>query len=168
MIHLILGGEKSGKSDCALSLARKGKGPVLFVATGKPVDTGFRKQILRHRVERGPEIPVREISVELPEVIEKSCPEYGCILVDSLDFWLYACQRVGHMEERTAALLDILGKAGKTDVILVSCEIGLGPVAADAATRAFVRGLGGLNRKLASMADDVRLVVAGRSLSLPE
>ena len=85
--------------------------------------------------------------------------------MDSLDFWLYACQ--GQENERTAALLAALDNAGEAAVTLVSCEVGLGPVAADAATRAFVRSLGGLNQALAARADQVFLAVAGRALPLP-
>ena len=45
MITLVLGGNKSGKSDFALDLLAKEEGPALFIATGKAKDLEFREQI---------------------------------------------------------------------------------------------------------------------------
>ena len=165
MIRLYLGGERSGKSALALRAFLADPGPHLVVATGKARDPGFRARILDHRRSRPAGLRVAEAGDDLPEVLARGLAGARAVLVDSLDFWLYACR--GREQERTAALLEVLGRAGDAAVTLVSCEVGLGPVAADSATRAFVRGLGGLNQAVAGRADRVFLAVAGRALSLP-
>lgn len=165
---LILGGEKSGKSDYALSLLATAPAPALFVATGHAMDPGFRRQIQAHRVGRGPDIPVREVRTDLPEALAAAAGTWGTVLVDSLDFWLFACNEAGVPDERRQALLAALDGMGRTCVIMVSCEVGLGPIAPTPAVRTFVRGLGGLNRELAGRAGRAVLVVAGRPLTLPE
>lgn len=167
-LTLVLGGEKSGKSDYALGLAAREAGPVLFVATGRALDPGFRAQIEAHRKKRGPGIPVREVGTDLPEALTEAAGRYALVLVDSLDFWLYACARAGALEERRAALLAALEGMGGTRVVVVSCEVGLGPVAPTAEVRAFVRALGALNHELATRCAEAVLVVAGRPLRLPE
>ncbi len=167
-LTLILGGEKSGKSDYALRLLARAPGPGLFVATGRALDAGFRRQIQAHRAGRGPGIPVREVDTALPEALADAAGHYGAVLVDSLDFWLFACRRAGDEPGRVAALLAALDGMGPTRVIIVSCEVGLGPVAPTAEVRAFVRSLGALNRQLAQRSARAVLVVAGRALALPE
>ncbi len=167
-LTLVLGGEKSGKSDHALGLLARESGPVLFVATGQALDPGFRAQIEAHRRERGPDVPVREVTTDLPEALAGAAGRYAAVLVDSLDFWLYACMAAGNLDQRSAALLAALDGMGPTRVIIVSCETGLGPVAPTAEVRAFVRALGALNRELARRSAEAVLVVAGRPLRLPE
>ena len=166
--HLLLGGEKSGKSDHALRLLAAAPGPRLLVATGQALDAGFRERIMRHRIERGPETPVREVGLELPEALAEAAGRYGTVLAEGLDYWLYACTQAGRGEERIEALANAAGAMHGTGLILVSCETGLGPVAANSETRAFVRGMGALNRRLAALCEQVSLVVAGRALRLPE
>ncbi|MEW5772738.1 MAG: bifunctional adenosylcobinamide kinase/adenosylcobinamide-phosphate guanylyltransferase [Thermodesulfobacteriota bacterium] len=166
MIRLFLGGERSGKSALAQRAFLADAGPHLAVVTGKALDPGFRAQILAHRLARPAGLRVAEAGSDLPEVLVRGLEACRAVLVDSLDFWLYACR--GREEERTAALLAVLDRAGDAAVTLVSCEVGLGPVAADAATRAFVRSLGGLNQALAGRADRAFLAVAGRALPLPQ
>ncbi|HIE33145.1 MAG TPA: bifunctional adenosylcobinamide kinase/adenosylcobinamide-phosphate guanylyltransferase, partial [Thermodesulfobacteriaceae bacterium] len=60
-----------------------------------------------------------------------------------------------------SAVKDFAGR-----LILVSNEIGLAPVAADALTRRYVNLLGELNRELSERCEEVLLVVAGQSLKL--
>jgi adenosylcobinamide kinase/adenosylcobinamide-phosphate guanylyltransferase len=165
MIRMVLGGERSGKSALAQRAFLADPGPHLAVVTGKALDPGFRAQILAHRQSRPVDVRVAEAGADLPEVLARGLAAHRAVLVDSLDFWLYAC--MGKEEERTEALLAALDQAGDAVVTLVSCEVGLGPVAADGATRTFVRSLGGLNQALAARAGQVFLAVAGRALPLP-
>lgn len=166
--RLVLGGEKSGKSDHALALLHKAPGPALLIATAQALDHSFRERILRHRVERDPQIPVREVTLDLPEALIEAAGRYATILVEGLDYWLYACAQAGHLDEREQALLTAVDSLGGTGVIFVSCETGLGPVAATREVRAFVRGMGRLNRRLAERCSEVVLVIAGRPLRLAE
>jgi adenosylcobinamide kinase/adenosylcobinamide-phosphate guanylyltransferase len=51
-------------------------------------------------------------------------------------------------------------------LILVSTEMGLGPLAFDGSVRAFARDLGQLNREIARVSSSVYLVVAGLAQKL--
>lgn len=169
MIRLVLGGEKSGKSDLAYGLFMEGRGPDLgtILAMGLARDPGFRSQILAHRLARDPGVPLVEPGLELPEALDAARRKGGPVLVDSLDFWVFACLEA-QKDDADRLLLSLADWAGPAapQCVLVSCEVGLGPLAATALTRRFVRGLGALNQRLAECADEVRLAVAGLSLVL--
>lgn len=167
MIRLVLGGEKSGKSDMAYGLFRDAPGPGLILAMGLARDMAFRRQILDHRLRRDPAIPVVEPGLELAAALEGALREGRNVLVDSLDFWVFACLEDGR--ERTGELLQALAgfeaPAGP-ECVLVSCEVGLGPVASTSLVRRFARAQGALNQALAGMASSVKLAVAGLSVTL--
>lgn len=167
MLTLVLGGEKSGKSDHALGLLAQVPGPRLFMATGKALDAGFRRQINRHRRERPADLPMMEVAEDLAGTLEAARPAHGAILVDSLDFWLFHCgPRAAEQTERLLTLLDGWPQESGCRLILVSAEIGLGPIAASRETRSFIRALGELNRALAARAGQACLLVAGLPVRL--
>lgn len=168
MITLVLGGNKSGKSDFALDLLAKSQGPTLFIATGKAKDLEFREQIRLHRESRGPEIEVMEISTDLPQALRQAKLHFRSVLVDSLDYWLFACREARCEDEKVRELGELLAERDTADVILVSCEAGLGPLPGDSETRAFIRSLGALNRSMAHVADQAFLVAAGLPLTLKQ
>lgn len=164
MIDLILGGNKSGKSDFGLELLAAGPRPWTMIATGKSRDLAFRNQIQDHRQTRDPAILVREVDIELPEAVAELSGQPGSVLVDSLDFWVFSvmnrCDRPGR-EARRQDLLDALGGWTGGRLVLVSTEMGLGPLAFDGEVRAFARDLGQLNREIARVSASVYLVLAG-------
>lgn len=166
MITFVLGGEKSGKSDFALELLLAAPEPRLFVATGKALDAAFREQIQRHRRERPADIPVIEAGADLAGALDAARGRFGSVLVDSLDFWLFAARQAASGRDHVRDLLSSLDSWRECEVVLVSAEIGLGPVAASAETRAFVRALGELNRAVAKRARRAWLVAAGLPLQL--
>lgn len=168
MKRLFLGGAKSGKSDLALAELMRAPGPRTMLATGRPLDLSFRRRILEHRAGRDPSVFLREVRLDLPEALAEATAKGGAVLADSLDFWLFSWLEAGRTaREAGTGLREALAKPSEAKIILVSCETGLGPVAADAATRAFVEGLAGLNRAVAEACDEIYLVVAGRALRLP-
>jgi adenosylcobinamide kinase / adenosylcobinamide-phosphate guanylyltransferase len=81
---LILGGARSGKSDHAQQLAESRPGPVLFIATGQPLDDEMKKRILAHRQRR----PQHWQTLELPTGVGKYVREHagsaGVVLLDCL------------------------------------------------------------------------------------
>ncbi len=169
MRRLYLGGEKSGKSALALQaflgLPHADRG--LMLATGQALDFGFRDQILAHRGLRPATLAVTETGLELPERLAEAIAQGRPVLADSLDFWLFAVCEAGREKERTRALLAALDDNTSGHVILVSCEAGLGPVAATPEIRAFVRSLGALNQSVARRCEEMFLAVAGRALPVP-
>jgi adenosylcobinamide kinase/adenosylcobinamide-phosphate guanylyltransferase len=165
MKRLILGGTRSGKSDHAQGLLMRADTPRRAVVLGRPLDLSFRARILDHRAVRSPEVEVVEISLDLPEAL--AALGDGSVLVDSLDFWLFSWLGAGRKAQDAAQrLAEAIGACAASELIMVSSEIGLGPLAADSATRAFADALGALNKAAADACDQVSLVVAGRALAL--
>lgn len=168
MIDLVLGGNKSGKSDFGLDLLCRGPRPWTLVATGKSRDLAFRDQILAHRRSRNADIVVREENTDLAGALRLLAPARGSVLVDSLDFWMFSL--AGASQEHRARMREEFF-AGLADwregnLILVSTEMGLGPLAFDGEVRAFARDLGQLNREIASVSTSVYLVIAGLAQKL--
>lgn len=168
MITLVLGGNKSGKSDFALDLLADMAQPGLFIATGKAKDLEFRAQIRKHRETRTPDLEVEEVSEDLPRSLRQAKMNFPSVLVDSLDYWLFSCREAGCETDKIGDLLDVLQDWGDTDLIIVSCETGLGPLPAGSAARAFIRSLGALNQSVAKQADQAFLVAAGLPLTLKQ
>ncbi|MBN2140116.1 MAG: bifunctional adenosylcobinamide kinase/adenosylcobinamide-phosphate guanylyltransferase [Desulfovibrionaceae bacterium] len=166
MITLILGGNKSGKSAFGLRLMNQAPGPRILLATGRAKDLPFRRQILEHRERRSPDIPVLEVGLDLPRSIIEAKEKYGCVLADSLDFWLFACRESGCGRDMVQALLDCLSGWDGGELILVSCEIGFSPLPATAEARGFVKALGELHQQVADLARTVYFVAAGLPLAL--
>lgn len=169
MIRLVLGGDKSGKSAFALTQLEADCGPRMLLATGQAADFSFRQQILDHRTARDPRIPVRETGADLVSALLRSAAEHKAILVDSLDFWLFACREAGKMqyrEELAQCLEQIKRDAPDVVITFVSCEAGLGAIPASSATRLFIRELGSINQMVAACADEVCLMVAGLPMYL--
>jgi adenosylcobinamide kinase / adenosylcobinamide-phosphate guanylyltransferase len=161
MISLVIGGEKSGKSAWALQRLLASQGPHLFVGTAVARDLEMRRRIRDHRRIRPAHVPAREADADLCGVLREEAVEQGTILVDSLDFWLFSCIQIGQEEQRCEELLHFLRTGADTHLLLVSAEIGLGPAQCTPQARAFVRSLGLLNQQVASMAQEVVLIVAG-------
>lgn len=168
MITLVLGGNKSGKSDFALDLLAKSPSPALFIATGKARDLEFREQIRQHRLDRDPAIEVMEVSSDLPQALERAKLAFPSVLVDSLDYWLFSIREEGRETDNIQEFMDVLEGLDNMNLILVSCETGLGPLPAGSAVRAFVRSLGALNQRVAVVADQAYLVAAGLPLTLKQ
>ncbi len=177
MHRLVLGGEKCGKSAYAMGRFLEEDGPHRLLVTGKALDLSFRRQIETHRRERSPDLFVQEVAARpdaLPAAILAAAEDgVASLLVDSMDFWLFGVVGEGCQESDIAldapldALLHALAAVtGRMRVTFVSCEVGLGPVAASAATRRFVRGLGACNQALAQHCQHVILIAAGLPLAL--
>ncbi|GAB6038587.1 bifunctional adenosylcobinamide kinase/adenosylcobinamide-phosphate guanylyltransferase [Fundidesulfovibrio butyratiphilus] len=167
MIRLILGGEKSGKSNLAYARFASLSGPRRVLAMGLAQDQAFRRQILEHRLARDPRLPVEEPGLALPESLARAAGTATAVLVDSLDFWVFACMEAGQDRARDLCRgLEGFRGPEAPACFLVSCEVGLGPLAATALSRRFVRTLGAVNQHVAALADEVALAVAGLELNL--
>ena len=169
MIRLLLGGTKSGKSALGEQLLLAGAEPRRVLATGRARDFGFRERIEAHKRNRLPGLAVIEAGADAMEVLAREAAKGGTILFDSLDFWLFVCHANGSLGDALALLtMGLAPYAGSPspEAIVVSTEIGLGPLPADAATRRFAGDLGTLNQRAAALAEDVRLVVAGLPVRL--
>lgn len=169
MLTLLLGGARSGKSTLAEELARRSSGPVTFVATCPriPGDVELDERIDRHRADRPPHWTTVEEEVDLAAAID-GAPD-GFLVVDCLTLWVSnLLYRSWSPEAIGAASRDALAAVGRRrgDTVVVSNEVGLGIVPADAGTRAYRDLLGTVNRAWANAADRALFLLAGRALPL--
>lgn len=172
--HLIfiIGGASSGKSEAALRLAAKGIGKAAaraFLATGEGLDEEMAMKIAKHRQSRSSAWVTAEVPVELTAWINEKGPKYPVIVIDCLTMWLSnQCERGakdGEILEAVKTLLRSIRRLAAR-VVVVSNELGLGLVPADAESRRFREIAGEVNRLVAQEADEAYFVVSGMFLSL--
>jgi adenosylcobinamide kinase/adenosylcobinamide-phosphate guanylyltransferase len=173
-LTLVLGGARSGKSHHAEQLALQCAGPVTYIATAREGDEEMQLRIALHRARRPEHWGLAEEPAGLAEALYTHAQHGGCVLVDCITLWLnnllfaepraYPDTGLITPPQAWTAEIDALLTALPLlpgEVILVSNEIGLGVVPMGAVTRFYVDELGRLNQRLAALADNVHLLVAG-------
>lgn len=166
MFSLVLGGNKSGKTDAGLDMLKHEQGRCCLVVTGKARDIEFNDQIMRHRQSRDPGIRVMEAGRDLGGCLDSLCPAVDAVLIDSLDFWVFNVFSRDCRQTYVDAFFYSLDAWRGKRLIVVSAEIGLGPVPCSADVRRFSRLLGEINQRLAMLCDEVILVVAGLPVTI--
>ena len=189
-VTLVLGGVRSGKSRYAQRLGERAEG-VLFVATAPTAeaagcDAEMRRKIERHREERPATWQTIEEPLELAAVLGSLRPDQSLdqspdqnpkpslVIIDCLTLFvanlLHAASEGERFNEtlieaKIAALCEAL-RTAPCNVVLVSNEVGSGVVPAYASGRRFRDVLGELNQRVAAVADEVLLLIAGLPLPL--
>lgn len=167
MIELVLGGARSGKSRYAEQQALASGLPVVYIATAEAGDDEMHSRIQHHQQRRPQHWLTVEEPIALADVISEYAGKQHCLLVDCLTLWLcnVLFDKQGSLQEQRyrqqADALCVALATGGQHVIMVSNEVGLGVVAADAMTRRFVDEAGFLHQRLAQISDKVVLVSAG-------
>lgn len=164
MIELVLGGARSGKSAYAERQARESGLAVVYVATAEAGDEEMAARIAHHRARRPAGWRTVEAPLELAEALSREAAQDRCLIVDCLTLWLSNVLIHGREEEIERLLAMLPQLAGR--LILVSNEVGFGIVPDNALARRFRDEQGRLNQRIARLADDVTLVVAGLPLAL--
>ena len=185
--HLVLGAARSGKTRFALStaksLASAQEKEVVYVATAEAHDEEMRERIARHRAERPAVWRTLEASRELARslasigALAPSAPSGApierapVIVVDCLTLWLSNALLHDFREDAPTGPLPTWAhereafmswlKTCPHTLILVSNEVGGGIVPASALARRFQSEQGWLNQDVASVCEQVTLVVAG-------
>jgi adenosylcobinamide kinase/adenosylcobinamide-phosphate guanylyltransferase len=163
---LVLGGARSGKSAWAERLADSTAGLPVYLAPAEAGDAEMAERIRRHRERRGPRWRTIEEPLEICAALRRECRPGQVVLVDCLSLWLSNLMGAGRdVEQEVARLLTALG-ALDTPVVLVSNEVGMGIVPANALARDFRDDLGRLNQAVARVAELVVFVAAGLPLAL--
>lgn len=159
----ILGGARSGKSRYAESLA---KGQKFYVATAEASDEEMVQRIAAHRLQRGPEWETLEVPLDLVGALQTIGGTGRFILIDCLTIWLSNLMIVKlDVQRETEMLCEVLKKI-RAQVVLVSNEVGLGIVPANALARNFRDEQGFLNQRIAEVSDEVVFIAAGLPLTL--
>ena len=170
---LVLGGARSGKSRHAQRLLAD-CAEVLYVAPG-PVpddsDSDWASRVAAHRRSR-PEGWTTLETDDVPAALESATQP---VLVDCLATWLAGVMGTAGAWESTDGdtawreTVDIevdrmlkAWQSASVPVVAVSNEVGSGVVPGTRSGVLFRDALGRLNRRVADLTDDVRLVVAGR------
>jgi adenosylcobinamide kinase/adenosylcobinamide-phosphate guanylyltransferase len=163
---LVLGGVRSGKSAHAEALVEGRPGACIYLATAEAGDAEMAERIARHQARRGARWTTLEEPLDLPRALAETARPDAAVLVDCLTLWLsnlMAAER--DIEAETERLVAVLaGLAGPA--VLVSNEVGLGIVPANALARAFRDHAGRLHQAVAGVVPAVTFVAAGLPLHL--
>ncbi len=169
---LCLGGTRSGKSRFRLATTRRlaGDGRAWFLGTAWSGDPELDDRIRRHRLERPADWPTVDVGLDLAAAIASTDPGEP-VLIDGLTLWLSALLGDdvpaidpildGPIATAYAAILERPGPA-----VVVSDEVGLGTVPLHPNARAYRDLVGIAHQRLAAMADEAYLFVAGMPVTL--
>ncbi len=165
----VSGGAKSGKTRFALERAQRWQGGLVYVATAEAGDAEMHTRIKAHQAERGPRWSTLEEPLDLAKAVQIS-HGYCAVLIDCLTLW--TSNLLHHhggdpaaIEARVDDFLQAL-EARRTNIVVVTNEVGLGIVPANALAREFRDLAGAINQRVAALADEAVLVVSGRTLKL--
>lgn len=165
-IHLITGGERSGKSTYAESEALRLSESPVYLATARVWDEEFRQRILRHQERRGPEW------TNIEEDIRPSKHDFTgrVVLIDCITLW--ATNYFFDMQQDVDQALEALKKEFDTLVqqdatfIFVTNELGMGGMSESRTQRLFTQLQVWMNQHVAARADRVTLMVSGLPLTV--
>lgn len=172
--HLIVGGQRSGKSRQAERLAQAWLRAdpahgVTVVATALAFDAEMRARIARHRADRPAGFATIEAPLALTAALVEAAAPGRLLLVDCLTLWLTnwlmpmeGTPDLAAWETERQALLDAL-PALPAPVIFVSNEVGWGISPMTREARFYVDELGRLNQAVANRCQDLTLMVAGQA-----
>ena len=177
-ITLITGGARSGKSAHALKLGRAhasaGAPRRFFVATAQPTDLEMETRIAHHKEARGADFATIEEPLHLAEALKSLSGRADVVVLDCLTLWVSNMMEAHGMGDLVAIPAHNVGvflieartlaealRDADFDTIVVTGEVGAGIVPGNPVARQFRDLLGWTNQKIAEVADEVLLMVAG-------
>lgn len=159
-IILVTGGQRSGKSSYAESLAHRLTDRPVYMATAHVWDDEFRQRVIKHQENRGPEWT----NVEEELFLSRHDVSGRVVLVDCVTLWctnfFTACSDI------RKTLTDIKSEFDKftsqdATFIFVTNEIGMGGIAVNQVQRQFTDLQGWVNQYIATKAEQVVLMISG-------
>ena len=159
---MVTGGQRSGKSVFAERLALSMSARPVYLATARVYDEEMRKRVEIHKQRR----KEKWKNIERPLYIkENEFQETDVVLLDCLTLWA-TNWFFEHNERVEEALTEIKKQIEDllttgASFIMVTNEVGLGGVSANAMQRRFADLQGYLNQFVAEKADEVYLTVSG-------
>ncbi|HEY5715812.1 MAG TPA: bifunctional adenosylcobinamide kinase/adenosylcobinamide-phosphate guanylyltransferase [Psychromonas sp.] len=194
MIHLIIGGARSGKSAFAEKTLLSECATPVYIATASALDNEMRSRIAHHQQSRSSNWRLIECPLELGKLllneaqhISQGSPRH--YLIDCLTLWLnniiYQYDKqlsainyeptIEQYEKISAGIENAIAdfieqlsavKNSNINITLVSNEVGLGITPLGIISRLFIDHCGRLNQRVAQLADRVTLITAGLPLDL--
>jgi len=175
VIHLVIGGARSGKSQFAESLAKSIKveqqaSNVIYIATATADDGEMASRISHHQKNRPNSWRLIEESLYLASWIEELNQPQKIILIDCMTLWIsnWLCdanRKMTEWQKQSQNFLLALNHS-QANIIIVSNEVGSGIVPMGSLSREFVDQAGWLNQKLTESAHDVTLVISGIPMAM--
>lgn len=169
MITTLLGGARSGKTAHALRLGQAYDGPVTYIATSPHIDGDdeLSTRIARHRGERPSDWTTIEAEFDLANALLAAGHQLA--IVDCLTLWVNNLHHRGDSEDEIVeACVRAIAAAHdrRSPTLVVSNEVGLGLVPAEASNRTYRDALGRVNQRWVAASDRALFLVAGRAIPL--
>jgi adenosylcobinamide kinase / adenosylcobinamide-phosphate guanylyltransferase len=167
-LTVLIGGARSGKSSIAVRAAMELRRPVVFVATAEALDAEFEHRISRHRAERPADWRVVEEPIALEEAL-LGVPDDATVIVDCLSLWVANLMGREDSEDEISSAARRAAKLAATRsgaTLVITNEVGMAIVPANALARRYRDVLGRVNATWTAASDQALLVVAGMGLPL--
>lgn len=165
-IIVVTGGQRSGKSGYASRLALSLADSPVYLATSRIWDDEFRLRVERHQRDRGPEWT----NIEEEKYLSRHTLTGRVVVIDCVTLWgtNFFFDNHSDVELSLSQLKEEFGKFTQQEAtfIFVTNELGMGGVAMDEVQRKFTDLQGWLNQYIASLADEVVLMVSGLPLRI--
>ena len=160
---LALGGTRSGKSRFGLDAATRlagVDGRVWFLATAWLGDPELDDRIARHRAARQPSWPTIDVGPDLAAAIAQTDPDEP-VLIDGLTLWLSTL-----LGDDVPAIDPILDGPVAAGLAAIADRAGPVIVPMHAGARAYRDLVGITHQRVAALADEAYLLVAGLPVTL--
>ncbi len=162
-LTLITGGARSGKSEYALSIAKK-YATKAFIATAQPFDDEMKERIDRHKKDRDASFLLVEEPIEIARAVRSLPTGIEMAIIDCMTVWVGNCLYQQEIGKRNfpdiGEVIDALSEA-PCDIVVVTNEVGLGIIPDNALSRTYRDAIGMLNRRIADVAHQVILMISG-------
>lgn len=163
--NLVLGGQRSGKSEFAESVIERSGGGI-YIATSEALDAEMSERIRKHKERRGQDWQTIEEPLLLCETLLSLQNNKKPVLVDCLTLWISNMMAKNKDIKTETAQLCSLSKKIDFPVIFVSNEVGLAVVPNNAMARHFVDYTGIMNQSIANVSNSVVFTIAGLTQKL--
>ena len=160
-IIMITGGARSGKSSYAEQLALSLSPTPVYLATARVWDEEFRQRVQKHQERRGPEWT----NIEEEKELSKHQVGGRVVLIDCITMWCnnFFFDLQDDVDATLNAMKQEFMKFTDQDAIFifVTNEIGMGGTSPNDIQRRFTDLQGWFNQYVASMSDEVTLMISG-------
>lgn len=162
-LHLITGGQRSGKSALAERLALELSHHPIYLATSRVWDEQHRQRIARHQRDRGPQWT----TIEEEKALANHDLSGKVVVVDCITLWLTNFLFDMGQETPTDTLLEAAQEEfdrlmlHDATLLVITNEVGLGGAPDSALQMKFNDLQGWMNQYLARRAQQVTLMVCG-------